>query len=72
MLVLQLKLSETLFVGDDIEIQVVQVRHNLGAVRLGITAPTDIPIHRKVVREAKLAGAQTLSQRRKSSDARMP
>jgi len=50
MLVLSRKRSETIMIGDDIEIMVVDVQGD--KVRLGITAPTRTAIHRKEVYEA--------------------
>jgi len=50
MLVLSRTRDETIMVGDDIEITVVDVRGD--KVRLGIKAPTTIPVHRKEVYEA--------------------
>lgn len=47
MLVLTRKLDETIVIGDDIRITVVEVRHD--QVKLGITAPRDIPVHREEV-----------------------
>ena len=37
-------------IGDDVEITIVDIRGD--KVRLGITAPTAIPVHRKEVYEA--------------------
>ncbi len=50
MLVLSRTRDETIMIGDDIEITVVDVRGD--KVRLGINAPTRIPVHRKEVYEA--------------------
>ncbi|NOX57398.1 MAG: carbon storage regulator CsrA [Planctomycetes bacterium] len=50
MLVLSRTRDETIMIGDDIEITVVDVRGD--KVRLGIKAPTTIPVHRKEVYEA--------------------
>ena len=36
-------------IGDDVEIVIVDIRGD--KVRLGITAPTEIPVHRKEVYE---------------------
>ncbi len=50
MLVLSRQRDETIMIGDDIEITVVDVRGD--KVRIGITAPSHIPVHRKEVYEA--------------------
>lgn len=47
MLVLSRQRDETIMIGDDIEITVVDIRGD--KVRLGITAPPHIPVHRKEV-----------------------
>jgi carbon storage regulator len=72
MLVLSRQRDETIIIGDDIEITVVDIRGE--KVRLGINAPPHIPVHRKEVYEAikreKQAGGQadvhvdSLAQRR--------
>ena len=49
MLILTRKLNEVICVGDDIKIQVVSIRGE--KVKLGITAPTNIVVHRKEVYE---------------------
>lgn len=50
MLVLSRLRDETIMIGDDIEITVVDIRGD--KVRLGITAPSRIAVHRKEVYEA--------------------
>ena len=50
MLVLSRQPDETIVVGDDIEITVVRIYG--GRVRLGITAPPEVSVHRKEVWEA--------------------
>ena len=50
MLVLSRQKDESIIIGDDIEITVVDVRGD--KVRLGIAAPKDISVHRKEVYEA--------------------
>jgi carbon storage regulator len=50
MLVLSRQRDETIMIGDDIEITIVDIRGD--KVRLGITAPTDIAVHRKEVYDA--------------------
>lgn len=50
MLVLSRQRDETIMIGDDIEVTVVDIRGD--KVRVGITAPTRIAVHRKEVYEA--------------------
>jgi carbon storage regulator len=50
MLVLSRQKDQTIMIGDNIEITVVDIRGD--KVRLGITAPPQIPVHRKEVYEA--------------------
>ena len=50
MLVLSRGRDEAILIGDDIVIEVVEIRGD--TVRLGITAPTSIPVHRKEVADA--------------------
>jgi len=50
MLVLSRQRDETIMIGDDVEITVVDIRGD--KVRLGITAPSSIPVHRKEVYDA--------------------
>lgn len=50
MLVLSRQKDESIMIGDDVEITIVDVRGD--KVRLGITAPREIPVHRKEVFEA--------------------
>ena len=49
MLVLSRKAEESMFIGDDIKITVLDIRG--GQVRIGITAPRDVKIHREEVYE---------------------
>jgi len=60
MLVLSRQRDETIMIGDEIEITVVDIRGD--KVRLGITAPTRIAVHRKEVYEAIKAENQRASQ----------
>jgi len=65
MLVLSRQRDESIMVGDDVEITIVDVRGD--KVRLGITAPKSIPVHRREIydaiqrekAEAKAAHAQS-------------
>ena len=50
MLVLSRQKDQTIMIGDTIEITIVDIRGD--KVRLGITAPSHIPVHRKEVYEA--------------------
>ena len=50
MLVLSRQRDETIMIGDEVEITVVDVRGD--KVRLGISAPTAVAVHRKEVYEA--------------------
>ena len=50
MLVLSRQRDETIMIGDDVEITIVDIRGD--KVRLGITAPPHIAVHRKEVYEA--------------------
>ena len=60
MLVLSRQRDETIMIGDEIEITVVDIRGD--KVRLGITAPTKIAVHRKEVYEAIKAENQKAAQ----------
>ena len=50
MLVLSRQRDESIIIGDDVVITIVDVRGD--KVRLGIAAPTEIPVHRREVYEA--------------------
>lgn len=50
MLVLSRQRDETIMIGDNIEVTVVDIRGD--KVRLGITAPKEISVHRKEVYDA--------------------
>jgi carbon storage regulator len=47
MLILTRKLEEALIIGDDIVVQVLDIRG--GQIRLGISAPRDVSIHRQEI-----------------------
>ena len=49
MLVLSRRADESLYIGDDIKITVLDIRG--GQVRIGITAPDTIKVHREEVYE---------------------
>jgi carbon storage regulator len=50
MLVLSRHRDESIIIGDDIVVTIVDIRGD--KVRLGIEAPSDIPVHRQEVYEA--------------------
>jgi carbon storage regulator len=50
MLVLSRQRDESIIVGDNVQITVVDIRGD--KVRLGIVAPAEIPVHRKEVYDA--------------------
>jgi carbon storage regulator len=50
MLVLSRQRDESIMIGDDVEITIVDVRG--GKVRLGITAPKNVSVHRKEIYQA--------------------
>ncbi|MHC4271476.1 MAG: carbon storage regulator CsrA, partial [Planctomycetota bacterium] len=49
--------DESIMIGDDVEITIVEVRGD--KVRLGITAPREIPVHRREVYDAIQAEKDT-------------
>jgi len=60
MLVLSRQRDETIIIGDDIEITIVDIRGD--KVRLGINAPPHVPVHRKEVYEAIKRESQAQAQ----------
>ncbi len=50
MLVLSRCKDESIMIGEDIEIMLIDIRRD--KVRLGITAPKSVPVHRREVYEA--------------------
>jgi len=50
MLVLSRQRDQSIIIGDDVVVTIVDVRGD--KVRLGIEAPTEIPVHRREVYEA--------------------
>jgi len=64
MLVLSRQLEESIVIGDQIVVKVVDIRGD--KVRLGIVAPENIPVHRQEVQEAILrqraAGAERINR----------
>ncbi len=56
MLFLSRKKSESIVINDDVVVTVIEVRGD--KVRLGITAPREIPVHRKEVVDAMVRESQ--------------
>lgn len=60
MLVLTRAVNETIMIGDDIEITIVDVKGD--KVRVGIKAPQTVPVHRKevylAIKQANIEAAQ--------------
>lgn len=50
MLILTRKSNESVIIGDDVEVKIVGVRGD--QVRLGFSAPKEVPIYRKEVYDA--------------------
>ncbi|MFZ5833595.1 MAG: carbon storage regulator CsrA [Planctomycetota bacterium] len=59
MLVLSRKQNETIMIGDEIEVLVVDIRGD--KVRLGITAPRQTPVHRREIYDIRKAAAASLA-----------
>lgn len=49
MLILTRRVGETLYVGDDVTVTVLGVKGN--QVRIGVTAPKDVEVHREEIYE---------------------
>jgi len=72
MLVLSRQRDESIMIGDDVEITIVDVRGD--KVRLGITAPREIPVHRREIydtiqREKAAAEKAATGKTEKTSEA---
>jgi carbon storage regulator len=61
MLVLSRKRDESIFIGENIKIKIVDIRGD--KVRLGIEAPSEIPVHRQEVHEAIQREQQRLAKK---------
>ena len=60
MLVLSRHRDESIMIGDNIVITIVDIRGD--KVRLGIQAPTNVPVHREEVFEAIKRGAAGIAE----------
>ncbi len=74
MLVLSRQRDESIMIGDDVEIIIVDVRGD--KVRLGITAPKNIPVHRREIYDAiqreKKENKESKESQDKKSEAEPP
>ncbi len=66
MLVLSRHKDETIMIGDDIEISIVDIKGD--TVRIGINAPRDVTVHRKEIYEAIRAENIAAAQRQAIPD----
>jgi carbon storage regulator len=64
MLYLDRKIGERILIGENIEIELVDVRNSGTSARLGIDAPIDVPVHRLEVFRAIKAGENRRAARR--------
>ena len=62
MLVLTRKVHQSIVIGDEIEVVVLEVRGE--QVRLGIRAPKDVVVHRKEIYEQIMEENRTASETR--------
>lgn len=60
MLVLTRKVQQSIVIGDNIEVVVLEVRGE--QVRIGIKAPKDVPVHRKEIYEQIHEGGESPAQ----------
>lgn len=58
MIVISRRKNESILIGDDIEVKVVDIREDL--VKLGVDTPDDVPVHRKEVYDAIRRAEQTV------------
>jgi carbon storage regulator len=68
MLVLSRQRDESIMIGDNVEITIVDIRGD--KVRLGINAPNTVPVHRKEVYQAIQREKAAAAAKPSSADAR--
>lgn len=59
MLVLTRRLNQSITIGDNVEITVLEVRGD--QIRLGIQAPRDLPVHRREIYDELVAECAALA-----------
>ena len=69
MLVLSRQRDESIMIGDNVEIIIVDVRGD--KVRLGITAPKEIPVHRREIYDA-IQREKAQNQKKEPQQAEQP
>jgi carbon storage regulator len=62
MLILTRKVGETLMVGDDVTVTILGLKGN--QVKIGVSAPKEVTVHRKEIYERIKTEAQTMRNRR--------
>jgi carbon storage regulator len=70
MLVLSRHRDESIMIGDDVVVTIVDIRGD--KVRLGIEAPQDIPVHRQEVYEAIQRENRKAAETRQSDTRQLP
>jgi carbon storage regulator len=58
MLILTRRLNESVKIGDEVTVTVLGIRH--GQVRIGVSAPRTIPVHREEVYERIRAASRAV------------
>lgn len=53
MLILSLRVGDSLVIGDQIKVQLLSIRPQSMEARIGVSAPKEIPIHRDDIRHVK-------------------
>ena len=66
MLVLSRKVGETIIIGDAVQLTVVAIHNN--KVRLGVTAPLDIPVLRAELRNTQPSNRPSLEDNHAKTD----
>jgi carbon storage regulator len=65
MLIFTRQVQQVVTIGDEIEVKVLEIKRN--HVRLGITAPKQIPVHRREVYDRIKQGTETVKMSRGES-----